>query len=71
MAAIKNKSTPDVPDFFPEIKGDLSKVTWSHATNSIDKLNAAVLDGMEKSAPLFQKYSNAKTIRRSYDDARS
>jgi hypothetical protein len=47
MAAMESKSTPDVPAFFPEIAGDLSKVTWSHATNSIEKLNAAIANGMD------------------------
>jgi hypothetical protein len=32
----------DVPDYWPELDGDLTKVIWSHATNSIEKLEQAL-----------------------------
>lgn len=32
----------EVPDYWPEIGHDLTKVIWSHATNSRQKLEAAL-----------------------------
>jgi len=32
----------DVTDYWPELNGDLTKVTWSHATNSQEKLAKAL-----------------------------
>ncbi|XP_065349807.1 protein FAM151B isoform X1 [Cloeon dipterum] len=40
----KLTKAPDVPEYFPEIGGDLSSVTWSHATNSLVKLQDAIND---------------------------
>lgn len=34
-----------VDKYFPEINGDLTRVTWLHAVNSVSKLQSA-LDGM-------------------------
>ncbi|XP_059468399.1 protein FAM151B isoform X2 [Neocloeon triangulifer] len=42
--AARSARAPDVPEYFPEIEGDLSNVTWSHATNSLAKLAAAIED---------------------------
>ncbi|XP_071454758.1 protein FAM151B isoform X2 [Hetaerina americana] len=33
---------PAVPDFFPQIHGDLTKVTWAHAVNSMRLLKGAL-----------------------------
>ena len=32
----------DVTDYWPEVKQDLTKVIWSHATNSQNKLQKAL-----------------------------
>ena len=32
----------DVVDYWPELENDLTKVIWSHATNSKDKLQQAL-----------------------------
>ena len=32
----------DVTEYWPEVKDDLSKVKWSHATNSQKELNDAL-----------------------------
>ena len=32
----------DVTDYWPEVKHDLTKVIWSHATNSQNKLQKAL-----------------------------
>ena len=34
---------PDVPDYWPDVSGDLTKVIWSHATNSQQKLEEAII----------------------------
>ncbi|XP_067010071.2 protein FAM151B [Anabrus simplex] len=36
----------DVTDFFPDVKGDLTKVTWAHAVNSQKLLNDALDRGV-------------------------
>ena len=33
---------PDVQEYWPDLDGDLTKVTWSHATNSQQKLAEAL-----------------------------
>jgi len=35
----------EVAEFWPEVADDLSKITWSHATNSIQLLQTAMQDG--------------------------
>ena len=32
----------DVPEYWPELANDLTKVVWSHATNSQEKLKKAL-----------------------------
>ena len=32
----------DVPEYWPELANDLTKVVWSHATNSREKLKKAL-----------------------------
>ena len=32
----------DVPEYWPELENDLTKVVWSHATNSQEKLKKAL-----------------------------
>lgn len=39
-------SSQDVNAFFPSIKGDLTKVTWAHAVNSLDLLDKALNDSV-------------------------
>merc|ERR1711974_238467 len=38
----KMPSYPNVQDYWPNLDGDLTKVTWSHATNSQEKLAEAL-----------------------------
>lgn len=37
--------TVSVLDFWPQVKKDLTQVTWAHAVNSKDKLEKALKDG--------------------------
>lgn len=37
-----NAKIPLVPDYFPEVRDDLSLVKWAHAVNSREKLQEAL-----------------------------
>ena len=41
LVFVKKDLILDVPDYWPEVKTDLTKVIWSHATNSKSKLQQA------------------------------
>merc|ERR1712165_117653 len=44
FGAITDCKIIDVTDYWPEVNQDLTKVIWSHATNSQDKLQKAFED---------------------------
>nr|CAD7585612.1 unnamed protein product [Timema genevievae] len=37
-----SRTIPDVREYFPDIKGDLTKVTWAHAVNNKELFKKAL-----------------------------
>ncbi|XP_063236005.1 protein FAM151B [Bacillus rossius redtenbacheri] len=44
MEAVSLQKIPSVREFFPAVRNDLTKVTWAHAVNSIEKFQKALED---------------------------
>nr|CAD7401565.1 unnamed protein product [Timema poppensis] len=44
MNAEANRIMPNVQEYFPDIKGDLTKVTWAHAVNNKELFKKALAD---------------------------
>jgi len=42
IVVMKTDIIPDVTEYWPEVKDDLSKVKWSHATNNKTDLDDAL-----------------------------